>query len=253
MGSVYKITNMLNGMVYIGATHRDPETTRKHDHLNTQTNGNRKVRKAVAEYGEDVFTFEILHADVPDEYLKALEREEIGKHNCVSPDGYNLTDENGSPCDETRQKLSEANKGKTHSEETRRKISENNRSKDPEVRRKMSENHGSKRPEVRRKHAEAMKGKTHSEETKRKMSENNAMKRPEVRQKMSEALKGRTVSEESRRKMSESKLGMSQEAFTILVRWLLRAGWSKTKIARELRKSWPTIAKYAKPPSAKSA
>lgn len=233
MGSIYKITNTLNGMVYIGATRKDPDKTRKRDHLKVRapSNSNRKVREAVAEYGEDAFTFEILHVDVPDEDLDALENTEIAKHNCVSPDGYNLMDENGSPCDETRQKMSEAHKGKTHSDESRRK---------------MSENHPMKRPEVRRKHAEAMKGKTHSEETKRKMSENSAMKRPEVRQKMSEALKGRTVSEESRRKMSESKLGMSQEAFTILVRWLLRAGWSKTKIARELRKSWPTIAKYAK-------
>lgn len=225
MGSVYKLTNTLNGMVYIGATHRDPEKTRKRAHLNTQTQGNRKVREAVAEYGKDVFTFEILHVDVPDEHLKALEREEIKKHNCVFPNGYNLTDENGSPCDESRRKHAEGNAGSVFSDEHKRKMSEAQK--------------GENNP---------MYGKSLPEEHRRKISRSKKGKLPsdEHRRKLSEAHTGKTHSEESRRKMSEAKLGMSQEAFTILVRWLLRDGWSQRKIARELGKSQSTIAKYAK-------
>jgi group I intron endonuclease len=60
--------------------------------------------------------------------------------------------------DETRQKISKASKGRTHSEETRRKMSKANKG------RTLSE-------ETRRKISEASKGRTHSEETRRKLSE----------------------------------------------------------------------------------
>ena len=88
--------------------------------------------------------------------------------------------------DDTRKKISEANKGRpspmkgvTLSEETRRKISE---AKKGHI----------VTDETRRKMAEAMKGKHHTDET---------------RQKISEAMKGKKrkpFTEEHRRKMSES-------------------------------------------------
>ena len=60
--------------------------------------------------------------------------------------------------EETKKKLSEAHKGKTHSEESKRKMSEVNKGKT------LSEEHKIKL-------SEAKKGKTFSEESKRKMSE----------------------------------------------------------------------------------
>ena len=53
-------------------------------------------------------------------------------------------------------------------------------------------------------------------------------------------------SPKTRAKMSKSQLGMSKEAFIILISWLLREGWTQKKIARELRKTPKTISKYAK-------
>ena len=53
-------------------------------------------------------------------------------------------------------------------------------------------------------------------------------------------------SPKTRAKMSKSQLGMSKEAFIILIGWLLRDGWTQKKIARELRKTPKTISKYAK-------
>ena len=53
-------------------------------------------------------------------------------------------------------------------------------------------------------------------------------------------------SPKTRAKMSKSQLGMSKEAFIILISWLLRDGWTQKKIARELRKTPKTISKYAK-------
>ena len=102
--------------------------------------------------------------------------------------------------DDTRKKISEANKGKssprkgvTLSEETRRKISEARKGLT------LSEEH-------RRKISEALKGGHRSEETRRKMSEAKKGKKhtEEWRRKISEALKGKHLSEETRRKMSEA-------------------------------------------------
>ena len=53
-------------------------------------------------------------------------------------------------------------------------------------------------------------------------------------------------SPKTRAKMSKSQLGMSKEAFIILIGWLLRDGWTQKKIAREMRKTPKTISKYAK-------
>ena len=93
--------------------------------------------------------------------------------------------------DETRKKMSEANKGRTFSEETRRKMSESHKNMSEETRRKLSE---------------AQKGRTCSDETRKKISDAKKGKKfsEEHRRKISEAIKGRTCSDETRRKMSEA-------------------------------------------------
>ena len=199
MGYIYIIRNTVNGKAYIGQTIKKLEK-RINEHLNlTQARrGSRLLKSAIEKYGRDAFTVEILH-EVLDIFLDEIEIAEIAKHNTLVPHGYNL-DSGGHAnkvlSDETRWKMSEANKGKTHSAETRRKISESLKGKplSPERRRKISEAHkGRKRKprsaEHRRKMSEANKGKTHSAEHRRKMSE---------------AHKGKTHSAEHRRKMSEA-------------------------------------------------
>ena len=222
MGSIYKITNTLSGMAYIGKTVHDAEKTRKRDHYNGH--GNKPLKEDVDTYGENAFTFEILHDGIIPEFLATLETEEIAKHNTVEPHGYNQNRGGSGVC--------------SHSEKTCQKISEALK----------GENNPMKRPEVSRKSAEAQKGRKVSEETRQKISRANKGSKhsEEAKQKISRANKGKTLSEEHRRKMSEVQLGMSQEALIILVGWLLRDGWSKSKIARELRKGRGTIAKYAK-------
>ena len=98
--------------------------------------------------------------------------------------------------EETKKKLSEAHKGKTHSEESKRKMSEVNKGKT------LSEEHKIKL-------SEAKKGKTFSEESKRKMSEAHKGKTfsEEHKRKISETNKGRTLSEEHKRKMSDVRKG----------------------------------------------
>ena len=123
----------------------------------------------------------------------------------------NLTDggEGGSGrvlSEETRRKLSDANRGKNHpnygktfSEETRRKMSASKKNMSDETRKKMSE--------VKKGENHPFYGKTHSSETKRKMSEVHKNPSEETRRKKSEAHKGKTLSEETRRKMSEAHKG----------------------------------------------
>ena len=152
MGSIYKITNTINGKVYVGQTINDAYKTRIRDHLNGTQHGSRLVKHAIEKYGQDVFTVEILHDGIIPEFLNTLEIEAIAKFNTVAPNGYNLdTGGNGvgSPSGETRRKLSEARKGennpmygrtgenhpnygKPRSEETKRKMSENHQTKQPE-------------------------------------------------------------------------------------------------------------------------
>lgn len=86
--------------------------------------------------------------------------------------------------------------GWNHSEETKQKMSESQKG------RKHSE-------EVKQKMSDAHKGKSSSEETKRKISESAKGKTlsEETKQKMSDAHKGKSNSEETKQKMSDSKKG----------------------------------------------
>jgi hypothetical protein len=132
--------------------------------------------------------------------------------------------------EETKKKLSEANKGKHHSEETRKKLSEANKGNkynlgkhhSEETRKKISEAKIGKR--TGEKHP--LFGKHLSEETRKKLSEANKGKRTgdknplfgkhhseETRKKISEANKGnkynlgKHLSEETKKKLSEAKIG----------------------------------------------
>ena len=173
MGSIYKITNTVNGKSYIGQTRHDAEKTRISKHFTG--NGNRIIKRAIEKYGKENFTYEILHDGIIPEFLDTLEKEAIEEFNTLAPHGYNLTigGEGGSRSKETRRKISKAREGKKRapfSEEHRRNISEAKKGK---KRAPFSEEH-------RRNISEAKKGKNRknrkkrgspSEETRRKMSE----------------------------------------------------------------------------------
>ncbi|MXZ79838.1 MAG: hypothetical protein F4Z15_00355, partial [Gammaproteobacteria bacterium] len=212
MGYVYKITNTINGKAYIGISIHEPEKGRIKDHLSGK--GNRIIARAVKKYGKEAFTYEILEANVFDEFLPELEVAYIAKFNTVAPHGYNLTygGDHAIPSAASCSKMSEARKGRRFSKEHRRKISEAHKGK---KRKPFSVEH-------RHKLSEANKGKTRSVETRRKMSEAQKGRKISVehRRKMSEALKGRVPtflgkshSTETRRKMSEALKGENHPNF----------------------------------------
>ena len=167
-GIIYKIENTINGKCYIGQTTRSFNKRydckgvgieRVYKYYKKRKGNNfgciEELVNDIEKYGLDSFIVEEeLDIAYSKESLDELEKKYIKEFNCVG-NGYNSEHggRNASPSSETRKKLSESHKGKTHSEETRKKIRENH----PDF---SGENH-------------PMYGKTHSEETRNKMRENN--------------------------------------------------------------------------------
>ena len=149
---IYKITNTINGKIYIGQSAR--LSKRLYDHRTALKNNyhkNQHLQNSYNKYG-DVFEIEIIVFCDDESELDALERFYIAYYDSTDPmKGYNKEtggNLNKHLSEETRKKLSEAQKGKHHSEETRKKISEAQK--------------GEKNPNW---------GKHHSEETRKKLSE----------------------------------------------------------------------------------
>lgn len=85
---LYKITNLVNGKLYIGVT-TNP-TNRKAQHF-TKVKKGRPVNKAVKKYGKENFTFEVLCIGTRD-YIYALEQKAISSYDSlVTGHGYNLS------------------------------------------------------------------------------------------------------------------------------------------------------------------
>ena len=117
MGSIYKITNTVNNMAYIGRCSTDPYKTRIRDHFAGR--GSKEIRAAIAEYGKDVFVVELLHDSIIPELLDMYEKEAIREHKTLAPNGYNiLSGGNGQLHGENNPFY-----GKIHTIETRQKIS----------------------------------------------------------------------------------------------------------------------------------
>ena len=124
---IYLITCLVNGKQYVGKTN-DPEM-RRWDHFYRSRNKKHKqvIHSAIAKYGEENFTFEVIleceseTAAFEAEHSIILEKREAGielyNMNDGGFGGFNATKE-------TREKQSKARMGITYSDETRRRIAE---------------------------------------------------------------------------------------------------------------------------------
>ena len=191
---VYKITNLVNGKVYIGAS-KDIER-RWRDHKR----GHTAIADDLKTFGLENFKFEIL-LECPETMLAQWERDMICLYDADDPEkGYNCKNDRPYSL-----KMSESRKGHKLSEETKRRMSEAHKGK-------LS---APRSEETKRKISEARKGKPgtpRSEETKRRMSESqkgkhNITHSDEAKRKMSESHKGHKLSEEHKRKISEANKG----------------------------------------------
>lgn len=118
---IYKVTNKVNGKIYIGQTIRTLEQ-RKWQHLDAAKNGCKThFYNAIRKYGEENFVFEIIDEASSLQELNELERYYIAKFNCIE-NGYNMVDggnNNVMFLDDVKQKHLES----MRSDETRAKIS----------------------------------------------------------------------------------------------------------------------------------
>lgn len=118
MGLIYKVTNKVNGKVYIGLTN-STLAQRKNKHLNEAEIGKGfYFHNALRKYGKENFTWEVVEDNIPDENLGERELYWISRFNSFKT-GYNQT-EGGEGCPgrvmtkETRKRIGIANKGKYH-------------------------------------------------------------------------------------------------------------------------------------------
>lgn len=206
IGYIYLITDTTNGKQYVGQHHYDKEE------LDSNYHGSGHIIKMIYKKRPETLREEYIKTCYYQTELDEWEQYYIEFYNTLYPNGYNLQEggNGGVPSEETKKKMSEAQKGeknhffgKKHSDETIIKLRDINKGKhlSEEAKKKISDkikgrtspNKG-KHPseETRRKMSISRKGKHHSEESKRKISA---------------AHKGKHPSEEARRKMSLAKKG----------------------------------------------
>ena len=112
---IYKITNKLNNKVYIGQTTQGFKQ-RYREHLCRFHRGDRDHRLYLAfkKYGLESFKFEVICQTTDASLLNTLEKYFIQKYNSFK-NGYNCNGGGFSVSNETRLKISQANKGKSTS------------------------------------------------------------------------------------------------------------------------------------------
>jgi group I intron endonuclease len=87
-GCLYRLTNKITLMVYIGKTINFKNRMRCHKYAKD----NYYIHSAIRKYGWDNFKVEKIIVNVPEEDLNNLERAYIAVENTKAPNGYNLTD-----------------------------------------------------------------------------------------------------------------------------------------------------------------
>lgn len=241
-GYIYETTNLINGKKYIGQ-----HKSNKFD--NWYLGSGITLKKAIKKYGKENFYTRIIEKidtgkeDLNNreiywiEYFDAVKSKEYYNNSCGGEEkGWkglnnaiklNLREHScykRKMSDETKEKISKANKGKKRTKEQREQFSKSHKGqlawnkgrKTPiEIRNKLSKAHKGQKPwnkgiklseESREKMSQAKigkqgywKGKKFSEESKKKMSEAKKGK-PSLR-------KGKKLSEETKEKISESHKG----------------------------------------------
>ena len=203
---IYKITNTVNGMVYIGGSKNLRD--RKQQHTRALSGGYHHVLEMQKDYNNypESFRFDVIeHCDEKD--LVELERKYIAEYDAMNPvRGYNREsggNKDKTISDETKKIWSDQRSnggagmfGKHHTDEAKRRISEKQKGKT------LSE-------ETRMKISQAKTGKHHTEETRKKWSEMRKGRKlsPEHRAAIGRARKGIVVGEEWRRHISEGHRG----------------------------------------------
>lgn len=209
--TIYKITNLVNGKIYIGAHQTDD--------LDDGYMGSGKVIKAaITKHGRHNFIKELLFENLGDmATMYNKEAELVTKDFIKRKDTYNLViggfGRGGAGhygvigyrhTEEAKRKISDASKSRVRTMESRKKMSESMKGKN------LGKRHSQKTKE---KLSKMNLGRVVSEETRKRMSDAqkiSATRRgsklsEDTKAKISKALKGKTHSTETKRKMSAAQ------------------------------------------------
>ena len=123
--TLYCHTNKINGKKYIGITKQNPHTRWRNGE---GYKNNEHFYRAIKKYGWHNFSHEILYTNLSLADAEEMEKRLISEYDCTNKDlGYNIQfgGNSGDKFDEeTREKISNALKGKPKSAEHKKKISE---------------------------------------------------------------------------------------------------------------------------------
>lgn len=204
ISGIYSIRNVENGKVYVGSAVNINRRWQEHrSGLKRGVHGNDRLKKAWGKYGESCFEFTIL--EKIEDIGQLVEREQFWIDDMNATDkniGYNICPVAGKTClgvkrsEETKAKMSAAQKGKPRSLEQRAKIAATLKGRSPS-------------PETVAKLAASNTGKRHTPETRAKISASHiGIRQTEsAKAKLSIAGKGRFVSSETRLKLSLTRMG----------------------------------------------
>lgn len=154
-GIIYKATNVINGKSYIGQSIHF--NIRLGQHKRRSKYEDTLLYRAIRKYGWENFKWEILYKNIPEEMLNVAEICAIYVHDTFYS-GYNNTlggEDNPAKYSEVKKKISQALKGRKHTEEHKKHNSESRKGKP------LS-------PESVEKGRLSRIGRKHSEETKQK-------------------------------------------------------------------------------------
>ena len=177
MYAIYIITNILNGMQYIGITNDLSRRWARH----RGANEDQFIHRAIKKHGVNNFVFTHFADAFTVESAKILERMLIAEHNTLAPCGYNLT------------AGGDGTFGRKHSEETKAKIRQTNKKtwdNSPDLKKAIGEKNKQLKlgkPTGRKGIPNGLKGIPHSEEHTAKIKA--ALGTPEYRAKQSVLIK----------------------------------------------------------------
>jgi group I intron endonuclease len=122
---IYKITNAVNGKIYVGQTVQDPRRRWALHKYESKHRQDRPLYRSMRKHGLDKFVMEVLEVpplDSPKTLLDSREVYWIKELNSMSPNGYNLTSGGDGKfylSEETKARISQSKLGIPRSEATK--------------------------------------------------------------------------------------------------------------------------------------